>query len=260
MNTRTLARRRMTRMARTITLAAIVLAAAAALPLPSSALHAQTKTITVRADREAIMIYPGPAPMADSAAAVIAKMPPEAQKMMGMMAKMGPFSNNAKAVTGTFRMEATDAGASGDAVNAVAEFTDAQGAKWRVVTDRLATKDEPMLPHFGGVVTDWVSHGSTGMNVPLVPTVRDAVSLWGLSRVWKDGKLVTDAEPTHIMVTSRTRGDASQGYAYQCWNCTQRPMGEVHVMLRPKDGMGVQLPSPGGFIHAMWEQSAVETH
>jgi len=241
------------RLTRSFTTGAVTIA----LILAPTVLWGQTRTINVRADQEAIVILPGPAPWADSAAAVIAKMPPDAQKMMRAMAQMGPFSNNAKAVQGTFELRAVDAGASGDEVHAVAEYTDPQGSTWRIVTDRLATQDEPMLPHFGGVVLNWVSHGSTGMNVPLVPTVRDAVSLWGLSQVWKDGKLVTDAEPTHIMVTSRTRGDASQGYAYQCWNCTQRPMGEVHVMLRPKDGMGVKLPSPGGFVHVMWEQSTI---
>ena len=236
----------------------VTLSIAALLSLPVAS-GAQTRSVNVRADREAIVVYPGPAPMADSAAPVIAKLPPEAQKMLHMMAQMGPFSNNAKAIHGSFRLDATDAGATGDKVYAVAEFRGPDGARWKVITDRLATQDEPMLPHFGGVVLNWISHGSTGMNVPLVPTVRDAVALWGLSKVWKDGKLLTSAQPTHIMVTSRTRGDASQGFAYQCWNCTQRPMGEVHVMLMAQNGMGVELPSPGGFVHVMWEQSKI-TH
>lgn len=236
----------------------VLILTAALLVLAPSAASAQTRTIEVHADEEAILVYPGPAPMADSAEAVIAKMPPEAQKMMRMMAEMGPFSNNVHEIEGTFQLAATDAGESGDQVEAAAEFTDPDGASWRIVTDRLATEDEPMLPHFGGVVIDWVSHGSTGMNVPLVPTVADAVALWGMSRVWKDGELVAEAQPTHIMVTSRTRGDASEGYAYQCWNCTDQPVEEVHVMLMAKNGMGVELPSPGGFVHVMWEQSDIE--
>jgi hypothetical protein len=117
--------------------------------------------------------------------------------------------------------------------------------------NRVAPEDEgPMEPHFGGVATELAYHGATGIHTPLVPTVRSAVSFWGMSEVTRNGKLVTDQGPTHVMFTSDTRGD---DFAYQCWNCTDQPLRQLHLMLMPPEGKPYDVP--GGILHIMWEDS-----
>ena len=51
-----------------------------------------------------------------------------------------------------------------------------------------------------------------------------------MSEVSRNGKLVTDQAPTHVMFTSDARGD---DFAYQCWNCTDQPVRQLHLMVMP---------------------------
>ena len=211
----------------------------------------EPKVVTVEGGGPVIQVLPGPFRFADSAAPILAKMPAEKQKMMKMMARNGPFSDKVAEISGIFRGSFWDAGARGDSVAATASFTSQDGAKWQVKVNRVAPEDEgPMEPHFGGVATDLTYHGATGIHVPLVPTVRSVVSYWGMSEVTRNGKLVTDQGPTHIMFSSDARGD---DFAYQCWNCTDQPLRQLHLMLMPPEGKPYDVP--GGVLHIMWEDS-----
>lgn len=216
---------------------------------PESAAGAQLVSVT--GGGPVIQILPGPAQFADSAMPVIERMPPEKGRMMKMMAKKGPFSDKVAKISGTFTGSFWDRGAQGDSVAGVAEFTSQDGAKWRVVLNRVAQTDlSPMEPTFGGVATDLGYHGATGIHTPLVPTVRSAVSYWGMAEVYRNGDLVTDRAPAHVMLTSDTRGD---DFAYQCWDCTQKPVEQLHLMLPPPEGKPYEVP--GGVLHVMWEES-----
>jgi hypothetical protein len=178
-------------------------------------------------------------------------MPAEKQQMMKMMGQEGPFSDRVAKISGRFTGNFSDAGAQGDSVAAVATFKSQDGANWRVKLNRVAPQDEsPMEPHFGGVATEITYHGASGVHVPFVPTVRSVMSFWGMSEVTRNGKLVTDAGPTHVMMSSDTRGD---DFAYQCWNCTDQPVRQLHLMLMPPEGKPYEVP--GGVIHVMWEDS-----
>ncbi len=212
---------------------------------------AEPKIVTVNGGGAVIQVLPGPAQFADSAAPIIAKMPPEKQKMMKMMGEKGPFSDRVAKISGTFTGSFRDAGARGDSVAATASFRTQDGAKWQVKLNRVAPEDEsPMEPHWGGVATEIGYHGATGIHAPLVPTVRSVVSYWGMSEVTRNGKLVTDQGPTHVMFTSDTRGE---DFAYQCWNCTDQPVRQLHLMLMPPEGKPYDVP--GGILHIMWEDS-----
>lgn len=202
-----------------------------------------------------IQVLPGPDAMADSAAPLIAKAPAEQQEMLKMLAMNGPFSDKVAVVSGDFRGTFWDRGRSGDSVAALATFTSQDGASWRVVIDRVAPADAgPMDPHWGGVGTDVTYHGSTGLGVPLVPTVRSQVSYYGMARVYRNGALVDDNAPLHLMLTSQTRGKArGSDYAYTCWNCARNHVEQLHLMLMPP--MGKMYPVPGGIVHVMWQQS-----
>lgn len=59
------------------------------------------------------------------------------------------------------------------------------------------------------------------------------MSYCGTSEVTRNGDLVTDQAPTHVMFTSDTRGD---DFAYQCWICTDRPDRQLHLMIMPAEG------------------------
>jgi hypothetical protein len=120
-----------------------------------------------------------------------------------------------------------------------------------VVLNRVAAQDlSPTEPTFGGVATDLGYHGATGIHVPLVPTVRSAVSYWGTAEVYRNGQFVTDQAPAHVMMTSDTRGD---NFADKCWDCTRNPIEQLHLMLPPPPGKPYQVP--GGVLHVMWEKS-----
>jgi hypothetical protein len=199
-----------------------------------------------------IQVLPGPAQFADSARPIIERMPAEMRPMMTMMGENGPFSDKVAVVSGTVRATYWDRGAGGDSVAGTAEFRSQDGARWRVVLKGAAPEDpNPMEPHFGGVATDMTYHGSSGLHAPFVPTVRSAVSFWGMADVYRNGELVAGDAPVHTMLTSDTRGD---DFAYKCWDCTREPIEQFHLMLMPAD-MKKPYAVPGGVLHVMWEKS-----
>lgn len=218
------------------------------------------RVTTVTGGGPVIQVLPGPDAVADSAESVIRKAPPEKQKMLRMLAANGPFSDKVAVVNGKFHGTFWDRGNSGnDSVAATATFTTQDGAHWRVVIDRVAPQDEgPMDPHWGGVGTDVTYHGSTGLGLPLVPTVRAAVSYYGMSSLYRNGKLVDGAAATHVMLTSQARhkGNGSD-FAYTCWDCTKFPVEQLHLMLMPP--MGKMYQVPGGILHVMWQKSQGRT-
>lgn len=192
-----------------------------------------------------IQVIPGPASTADSAESVIAKMPAEMQQQMRMMAEKGPFSDTVARIAGEFRATFWDVPQQQDSVQGEATFTSQDGAQWRVVVNRVKPEGTTMEPTFGGVATNLVYHGATGIHSPLVPTIRSVVSYWGMSEVYRNGQLVSDQAPTHIMLTSDTRED-DRGYT--CWRCMQNPIEQLHLMYQV----------PGEVIHVMWEKSQYE--
>lgn len=218
------------------------------------------RVTTVTGGGPVIQILPGPNAVADSAEPIIQKAPAAKQEMLHMLAKNGPFSDKVAVVDGAFNGVFWDRGDSGsDSVAATATFTADDGARWRVVIDRIAPEDEgPMDPHWGGVGTDMTYHGSTGLGVPLVPTVRASVSYYGMSSLYRNEKLVDSAAATHVMLTSQTRhkGNGSD-FAYTCWDCTKFPVEQLHLMIMPP--MGKMYQVPGGIIHVMWQKSQGNT-
>src|SRR5881628_2577178 len=83
----------------------------------------------------------------------------------------GPFFNNVTPISGTFTFNAWDKGATRDSVDGTAEFVTQDGARWKLVMDRVQTKDVPHHPRFGGVIMGLYYHGVTQVHTPLVPTI-----------------------------------------------------------------------------------------
>ena len=212
------------------------------------------KEISVRGGGPVIQILPGPFPFPDSAAPILQAFGDEREGLESQV-KNGPYSNNVARVSGTFAFRAWDKGAVRDSVDGTAEFTTTDSAHWRLVLDRVQTKDVPHHPRFGGVILGLYYHGVTQVHTPLVPTIHSAVALWAVGHLFRNGTLVTDNAMVHVMLLSRTRRDGD--FALACWNCSKNPIDELQLQILPGPGEP-KFDAPGGFLFVNWEHSTGE--
>lgn len=198
-----------------------------------------------------IQALPGPPAFPD-------KIP---KTLQTVMPKKVPFSNNIKRLKGgSFRMvsydrTANDTKLSQDSMDVEVSFTDAEGAQWRIEQAAIAPlSPSPVTePWFGGVAIDVMYHGHTGQGTPAEPKLLCLHCSWGWADVYKDGTRVASSAPLHIMVSSDTRDD-SKNFHYYGYDTTANPVREVHVIVAPS----AALPSPGGFLHVMWENAEIQ--
>jgi len=218
--------------------------------------EAHTKAERVQAIRvtgggPVIQILPGPFPFPDSAAPILKAFGDEREGLESQV-KNGPYSNNVVRTSGSFAFTAWDKGAVRDSVDGVAEFATQDGARWKLVMDRVQTKDVPHHPRFGGVIMGLYYHGVTQVHTPLVPTINSAVALWAVAHLYKNDVLVTDNAMVHVMLLSRTRRDGD--FALSCWNCSKNKIEELQLQILPGPGEP-KFAAPGGFLFVNWEQS-----
>jgi plastocyanin len=216
-------------------------------PAPAPA----AKWIRVTGSGPVIQILPGPFPFPDSAGPVAQQFGAEREALDAQI-RSGPYSNNVAPISGRFSFTALDRGSTRDSVNGVAEFTAKDGARWKVVLDRVQTKDVPHHPRFGGVIMGLYYHGMTGVHTPLVPTINSAVALWSVAHLYRNGALVTDNAQVHVMLLSHTRRDGD--YALECWDCSRNKVDELQLQITPAAGEA-PFESPGGFLFVNWEKS-----
>jgi len=198
-----------------------------------------------------IQILPGPFPFPDSAAPILQAFGNEREGLESQV-KNGPYSNNVAPTSGTFTFTAWDKGAVRDSVDGVAEFATQDGARWKLLLDRVQTKDVPHHPRFGGVIFGLYYHGVTQVHTPLVPTINSAVALWAFGHLYKNGALVTDNAMVHVMLLSHTRRDGD--FAIACWDCSKNKIDELQLQILPGPGEP-KFDAPGGFLFVNWEQS-----
>jgi len=220
---------------------------------PEAAPKAQA--IRVMGGGTVIQILPGPFPFPDSAAPILQQFGDEREGLESQV-KNGPYSDNVTRTAGTFTFTAWDRGAVRDSVDGIAEFTtqDGGGARWKLVLDRVQTKDVPHHPRFGGVIMGLYYHGNTAVHTPLVPTINSAVALWAFGHLYKNGGLVTDNAMVHVMLLSRTRREGD--YALACWDCSRNKVEELQLQILPGPGEA-KFDAPGGFLFVNWEKSSI---
>lgn len=211
------------------------------------------KVVRVVGGGPVIQILPGAFPFADSAMAVIQSRPEDQKTDLIKKTHLGPYSNNVAKISGTIAITAIDRGATGDSVSGTAEFTARDGARWKVVMDRVQTKDIPMNPRFGGVIMGLFYHGSSGVHTPLVPTIQSSLALWAYAHVYRNDALVTDNAMVHVMLLSRTR--RVRDWALDCWDCSDRPVEELQLQVTTAPN-APSLAAPGGFLFVNWEKSS----
>jgi plastocyanin len=209
------------------------------------------QAIQVTGGGPVIQILPGPFPFADSAAPILKQFGNEREGLESQ-AQNGPYSNNVAPIAGTFTFTAWDKGATSDSVNGVAEFTTQDHARWKLVLDRVQTKDVSHHPRFGGVILGLYYHGITGVHTPLVPTINSAVALWAFGHLYRNGTKVTDDAMVHVMQLSRTRRDGD--FALACWDCSKNKIEELQLQVLPASGEP-KFDAPGGFLFVNWEKS-----
>jgi hypothetical protein len=202
-----------------------------------------------------IQILPGPFPFPDSAGPIL-KSFGEEHEALESQSLNGPYSNNVARITGTFLFNAWDRGSVKDSVEGRAEFVTQDGATWRLVLDRVQTKDVPHHPKFGGVILGLYYHGATGVHTPLVPTINSAVAAWAIGHLYKNGTLVTDNAFVHVMLLSRTRRE--KDFALACWDCSANKIEELQLQITPAPGEA-KFDAPGGFLFINWERSGSHT-
>jgi plastocyanin len=215
------------------------------------AVGAKVQAIRVTGGGPVIQILPGPFPFPDSAAPILKQFGDEREGLESQV-KNGPYSNNVTTISGTFTFTAWDKGAVRDSVDGVAGFVTQDGAHWKLVLDRVQTKDVPHHPRFGGVILGLYYHGNTGVHTPLVPTINSAVALWAFGHLYKNGALVTDNAMVHVMLLSRTRRDGD--FALACWDCSKNTTEELQLQILPGPGEP-KFDAPGGFLFLNWEKS-----
>ena len=115
-----------------------------------------------------IQILPGPFPFPDSAAPTISSSSGPSSPASRHKSRTAPTRTTWRRSPGTFKFTAWDKGATRDSVDGVAAFTTQDGARWKVVMDRVQTQDVPHHPRFGGVILGLYYHGNTAVHTPLV--------------------------------------------------------------------------------------------
>jgi len=213
---------------------------------------APVEPIRVTGGGPVIQILPGPFPFPDSAGPILKSFGVEHEALESQI-QNGPYSNNVVPISGSFSFSAWDKGALRDSVDGVAEFTTQDGARWKVVLDRVQTTDVPHHPKFGGVIRGLYYHGATGVHTPLVPTINSAVALWSIAHLYKNGERVTDNAYVHVMLLSRTRRD--KDFALACWDCSKNKIEELQLQITPAPGEP-KFDAPGGFLFVNWERSS----
>ena len=214
------------------------------------------KMMTVQGGGPVIQILPGPFPFADSAMAIIQSRPPDQKEDLTKKAHMGPYSNHVAAISGDVSLVAIDRGASGDSVSGIATFTTPDGARWKMLMDRVQTKDIPFNPRFGGVIMGLYYHGASGVHTPLVPTIQASLALWAYGHLYRNDALVTDSAMVHVMLLSRTRRPGD--WSLECWDCSRNPIEELQLQVTPLPGH-TPFDAPGGVLFLNWEKSSGET-
>ena len=212
----------------------------------------KVQAIRVTGGGPVIQILPGPFPFPDSAAPILRAFGDEREGLESQV-KNGPYSDNVAPISGTFTFSAWDKGAVRDSVAGVAEVTTQDGGRWKLVLDRVQTKDVPHHPRFGGVIMGLYYHGVTQVHTPLVPTINSAVALWAFGHLYKNGALITDNAMVHVMLLSRTRRNGD--FALTCWDCSKNKIEELQLQILPGPGEP-KFDAPGGFLFVNWEESS----
>ena len=150
--------------------------------------------------------------------------------------KKTPFGNKSTVMAnGTMTLRATDATATDaattkDQVQFTASWEDENGNTYAVrCCEMLATAGKE-FPTFGGVMTNHILHGFTGIGTPLFPTAYTYAAFWGMGAVLKNGEVVDKPRLVHGMLTEYVR---TEGYELAADREVTPQRRHFHLMVAP---------------------------
>ena len=122
-----------------------------------------------------------------------------------------PFSDWREVGVGSVKMTvvdqtAIDGARTKDKIDFDATFKAPDGNEFRVVCKKPLPHGMA-YPFFGGVVTNHLMHGGTGIGTRLMPTEFVYAAFWGVGDIYKNGKIINKNHMVHVMVTEVVRGD-----------------------------------------------------
>lgn len=165
------------------------------------------------------------------------------------ISRVAPFSDWREVGVGSVTMKVVDATAidgarTKDQVNFEATFKSPDGKhEYRVTADKPISHGMA-YPFFGGVVTNHLLHGGTGIGTRQMPTEYTYAAFWAMGNIYRDGELVNENQIVHVMVTEVVRGE---GYKLAFDGGVGDPPSGItlHLMVPPfKPGPKGLVPSP----------------
>ena len=160
------------------------------------------------------------------------------------------FLRNARLELHLTDATATDAATTADRVRMVASWEDAKGNRYTVRCCVKVAAHGLEFPTFGGVVTNHLLHGFTGLGTPLMPSEFTYAAFWGMGEVLKNGKVLAKPRMVHGMLTEYVR---TQGYALATDDEVDGSRWHFHLMVPPKKPVPAETryadsPVPTGFM------------
>lgn len=144
---------------------------------------------------------------------------------------------------------ATDAATSKDKVELMASWKDKDGNSYEVRCCKMLATHGVDYPTFGGVVTNTILHGSSGIGTPLMPTEYVYAAFWGMGQVLKNGEVIAQPRLIHGMLTEYVRGP---GYTLDFDKDVSPTRTQFHLIVPPampnmKEGGFTMKPLDTGF-------------
>ena len=166
---------------------------------------------------------------------------------------------------------ATDAATTEDRVRFRASWEDEQGNTYEVrCCEKLATHGME-FPTFGGVVTNTILHGFSGIGTALMPSEYAYFAFWGMGEVRKNGEVMDKPRLIHTMLTEYVR---TEGYELAFDEEVDPKAKHFHIMVAPfmpdpenlsytQDPVRTGFTLPNGkqlpFWHVMFEDVAISS-
>lgn len=163
------------------------------------------------------------------------------------------FSNKWAGISGHYHLRAIDATLfddpdSKDHVKFSATFTSPDGATTYKVRVNKVIPVGPNHPFLGGVGTNFIQHGITGIGTKLMPTSPVFIAFWGKASLEVNGVVVANNRLLHMMATCRMR-DADYKLVFDDGvDCSKM---HTHVILPPvalTPTGPIASPVPTGFF------------
>ncbi len=148
-------------------------------------------------------------------------------------AKPTPFSDNYKMITGKFKLKVEDKSVyddpqSRDKIDFSTSFTSPDGLNNYTITVNKIIPVGPEHPVMGGVGTNFVQHGTTGIGTKLMPTAFTYVAFWGIGSLSVNNVEVANNRVVHLMTTCAVR-DADYKLVFD--NAVDCSKLQTHLML-----------------------------